>query len=213
MANLLHKKDNRYNKLSNLVLGFHGCDKSVRDAVVNGEKLVKSINSYDWLGNGFYFWENNEERALQWAEHLTSNPKSKIANPSVLGAVIDLGNCLDLMNSSSVTTLQLGYDFLKSSYEKDNTSMPVNKNIGSNTDLLLRPLDCAVIEKIHSITQNPEYALEPYDSVRGLFIEGNEVYPGSGFREKTHVQICVVNPNCIKGYFIPREVDGHYRVP
>lgn len=166
-----------YNKLSNLVLGFHGCDKSVRDAVVNGEKLVKSINSYDWLGNGFYFWENNEERALQWAEHLTSNPKSKIANPSVLGAVIDLGNCLDLMNSSSVTTLQLGYEFLKSSYEKDNTSMPVNKNIGSNTDLLLRPLDCAVIEKIHSITQNPEYALEPYDSVRGLFIEGMRYTP------------------------------------
>ncbi|MCM1246318.1 MAG: hypothetical protein NC293_11820 [Roseburia sp.] len=202
-----------YNKLSNLVLGFHGCDKSVRDAVINGGELVKSINSYDWLGNGFYFWENNEERALQWAEYLASNPNSKITHPSVLGAVIDLGNCLDLMSSNSITTLQLGYDFLKSSYEKDNTSMPVNKNIGSNTDLLLRPLDCAVIEKIHSITQNPEYGLEPYDSVRGLFIEGNEVYPGSGFREKTHVQICVVNPNCIKGYFIPRSADENYKVP
>lgn len=145
-----------YNKLSNLVLGFHGCDISVRDAVVNGKELIKSINSYDWLGNGFYFWENNEERALQWAEYLASKPKSKISIPSVLGAVI---------------------------------------------------------EKIHSITQNPKYGLEPYDSVRGLFIEGDEVYPGSGFREKTHVQICIVNPNCIKGYFIPREADGHYRVP
>lgn len=202
-----------YNKLSNLVLGFHGCDKSVRDAVVNGENLVKSTNTYDWLGNGFYFWENNEERAFQWAQNLASNPKSKVTAPSVLGAVIDLGNCLDLMSNSSVTTLQLGYNFLKSSYEKTNTQMPENRNVGISTDLLLRPLDCAVIEKIHSITNNPRYGLKPYDSVRGLFIEGNEVYPGSGFREKTHVQICVVNPNCIKGYFIPRGADTTYRIP
>lgn len=117
------------------------------------------------------------------------------------------------MSSSSVTTLQLGYNFLKSSYKKTNTQMPENRNVGISTGLLLRPLDCAVIEKIHSITNNPRYGLEPYDSVRGLFIEGNEVYPGSGFREKTHVQICVVNPNCIKGYFIPRGADTTYRIP
>lgn len=202
-----------YKKLSNLVIGFHGCDRKVRDAVVNGEGLLKSRNSYDWLGNGFYFWENNEERALQWAQSLAGNPKSKITVPSVLGAVIDLGNCLDLMNSSSVDTLKLGYAFLKSSYEKDRTAMPRNRNVGADTDLLLRPLDCAVIEKIHAITQNPDYGLEPYDSVRGLFIEGKEVYPGSGFREKTHVQICVVNPNCIKGFFIPREADTDHIIP
>ena len=52
--------------------------------------------------------------------------------------------------------------------------------------------------------------IEPFDSVRGLFVEGGEVYPGSGFRSKTHVQICVVNPNCIIGCFIPRKIIKKY---
>jgi len=29
--------------------------------------------------------------------------------------------------------------------------------------------------------------------------------PGAGFKEKNHIQICVRNRNCIKGYFLPRE--------
>ena len=39
------------------------------------------------------------------------------------------------------------------------------------------------------------------------------IYPGSMIREKTHVQICVCNPNCIKGYFEPRFADGGYQLP
>ena len=43
--------------------------------------------------------------------------------------------------------------------------------------VLLRELDCAVIERIHQY--NREYNLRPYDSVRGVFIEGNPVYDNS----------------------------------
>ena len=42
-----------------------------------------------------------------------------------------------------------------------------------------------------------------FDSVRSAFIEGDELYPGSTFREKNHIQICVRNLACIKGYFWP----------
>ena len=52
-----------------------------------------------------------------------------------------------------------------------------------------------------------------YDSIRGVFIEGGEVYPGSEFVEKTHIQICIVNPNCIKGYFKPMERNEEFRIP
>jgi hypothetical protein len=39
-----------------LVLGFHGCDKSVADKIFAGEEdLVASKNPYDWLGSGIYF--------------------------------------------------------------------------------------------------------------------------------------------------------------
>ncbi len=40
-----------------------------------------------------------------------------------------------------------------------------------------------------------------FDTVRGVFVEGAPIYPTSGFREKTHIQICVSNPGVIKGVF------------
>lgn len=68
-----------YSRRSNLVIGFHGCDKSVVDAVVAGKTdLLSSTNDYDWLGNGIYFWENNEERAWQWAKDLAQ--KKELTN-------------------------------------------------------------------------------------------------------------------------------------
>lgn len=45
-----------YQKLPNLVIGFHGCTKKVFDAVVlRGDQMKSSNNEYDWLGNGIYF--------------------------------------------------------------------------------------------------------------------------------------------------------------
>jgi hypothetical protein len=50
------------------MIGFHGCDESVRNQLVSNPDVVKiSKESFDWLGHGFYLWENNYERALQWA--------------------------------------------------------------------------------------------------------------------------------------------------
>jgi len=42
---------------------------------------------------------------------------------------------------------------------------------------------------------------EPIDSVKGVFVEGSLIYQGSGFYEKTHIQIAVRNSDCIKGVF------------
>lgn len=104
-----------YSHRSQLVLGFHGCDANLAEQVVLGKTMLKkSDHDYDWLGPGIYFWENNVDRAEQWA--------------------------------------------------KENW-------------------------------------------------EGGELYPGSGFREKNHIQIAIINPNCIKGFFLPREVDAKYIIP
>jgi len=42
------------------------------------------------------------------------------------------------------------------------------------------------------------------------FWEGNELYPNAGFRKKNHIQICIRNPNCIKGYFLPRKINSGF---
>jgi hypothetical protein len=34
-----------------------------------------------------------------------------------------------------------------------------------------------------------------------MFPEGTELYPGTGFRDKTHIQICVWEPEQILGVF------------
>lgn len=48
---------------------------------------------------------------------------------------------------------------------------------------------------------------------RGVFTEGGPIYPNAGFVEKTHIQICIINPNCIKGYFAPLAYDEEYGMP
>ena len=46
-------------------------------------------------------------------------------------------------------------------------------------------------------------ALAAYDSVRAVFPEGESLYPGAGFRDRSHIQLCIRNKACIKGYFRP----------
>ena len=205
-----------YSKRTGLILGFHGCDESVRDKVasVKGEIIHKSDHDYDWLGHGAYFWENNYERALQFAKELKKSPikdKPIITKPSVIGAVIDLGFCLDLLDSEYLKILKLGYKTLVEMHKDLNWELPRNAPLRTGNDLLLRRLDCAVIEMIHQTNIDEEQS--DFDSVRGVFFEGKELYPNAGFKEKNHIQIAVRNPNCIKGYFIPREKDKKYPKP
>lgn len=196
-----------YSKLPNLVLGFHGCHRDVFESVViNGNNLQKSNNSYDWLGSGIYFWEQNYQRAYEWAVNRHGE-----ANAAVIGAVIDLGYCLNLTDSASSDILRRGYEILKLRFKVLGKPIPKNRASLKTTDILLRDLDCAVIQQIHDF--NRQAGRQMFDSVRGVFEEGNPPYEGSAFREKTHIQLCVCNPNCIKGYFSPITPDSNFSIP
>lgn len=195
-----------YTKLPNLVIGFHGCSlETYKNVIEEGQPLKSSFNEYDWLGNGIYFWEQNYQRAYEWA---TSRYKEKAA---VIGAVIDLGYCLNLTDSSSTKTLRQGYELLKLRCEIVGMNLPQNIPSTKTKDILLRNLDCAVIQQIHDYNKTEKN--NDFDSVRGVFTEGESVYPGGEFLEKTHIQICVCNPNCIKGYFTPLVPNRDYSMP
>ena len=286
--------DNLYSKRPNLILGFHGCDKSIAEKVINGECLNESTNDYDWLGHGIYFWQNSPERAMEYAETAKERGNSMIKDPAVVGAIIDLGNCLDLLEMNHIQEVKSAYTVFERIAIPDR---PQNKLIRDGLPML-RNLDRAVIEMVHTIRKNKEnlfieienllraisylikqsdkkeykkiiedcfsklcniynnedlralFGLEllrdilnfikgggdedtlikeiedhanqlrtlitnfaPYDSVRSSFLEGRELYPNAGFREKNHIQICVRNKNCIKGFFMPRDMDGSYPNP
>jgi hypothetical protein len=194
-----------YKTQPSFILGFHGCDEAVGRAVIAGEQhLEPSRNEYDWLGNGRYFWEGSPHRAWEWAQSVHERRPQFVRNPFVMGAVIDLGNCFNLTDSAAMAELRTAYDTLAVLLSSQGLALPENK--GGTRDRLLRYRDKAVIEFMHQLrSQAPAsgHALPAYDTVRGPFLEGEDLYPGAGIKALAHVQVAVRNVACIKGYFLP----------
>ncbi|MBC9911789.1 hypothetical protein ICL55_15205 [Chitinophaga varians] len=193
-----------YAAVPGLIIGFHGCERSLRDDVITERKKLRpSTGKYEWLGHGIYFWQSNYQRALEFVTHPPDG--RKIIHPAVLGAVISLDYCLDLTDARGIKAVGYSFTMLEASLE-DGDVLPHNRNRRSADNLkdkVIRELDCQVIESLHEGMRRK--GVKPYDSVRGVFIEGTPIYEDAGFFDKTHIQICIRNPNCIKGYFIPRE--------
>lgn len=185
-----------------LVLGYHGCEKSVADRVLMGnDTLKKSEKRYDWLGSGIYFWEHGPERALDWAK--SQSKFGKIKSPAVIGAVIHLGNCFDLMDIRSTSVLSKAFPRFKEQQEMLGHEIPANAPLRQgDTDLLLRYLDCSMINWLTNVFDSDPDS-PSYDSVRGLFQEAEPAFEGSSIRLKSHVQLAIRNPACIIGYFRP----------
>ena len=115
-----------------LVFGFHGCDQEVGERILssNTKDVGKSENEYDWLGTGAYFWENSPQRALTWAKHVKANPqgfKHKVRKPFVIGAVINLGRCLDLTDTGSLKIIRSGYEALEKTFRTLKIPVPENE--------------------------------------------------------------------------------------
>jgi hypothetical protein len=192
----------RYESYPSFILGFHGCDRKVGEAILSGKEknLRKSQNDYDWLGNGIYFWESSPKRALEFAIENTKGRKSsqgKISHPFVIGAVIDPKHCLNLMDRKALIEIKAAHSAYIRFFKKMKFVLPENKPNGEHK------LDCAVFEVLHGLRREHKPPLLSYDTVRGLFFEGPELYPGTNIKSKDHIQICVRNRSCILGYFRP----------
>jgi hypothetical protein len=177
------------------IVAYHGCDAAVGESVLAGKSRLKpSSQDYDWLGSGVYFWVDSRQRAWDWACDRKAN--GKIETPFVIGALVYPGLCLNLTDHGVIEELRAAHGVLEISL--GGKRMPANS--ASNVGVpMLRRLDCAVIEMLHKLRS--KLKLNPYDSVFGVFDEGHAPYPGAGFKEKTHIQLAVRNPDVIIGYF------------
>src|SRR5689334_4210881 len=85
------------------VIGYHGCRQSFSRSLLSGKLTIDgwkpSKNEWDWLGHGIYFWEHSPSRAARWAKQHYGR------RGDVIGAVIQLGRCFDLLDESITSAL------------------------------------------------------------------------------------------------------------
>lgn len=194
-----------------IIYGFHGCDRRIGEAVLAShvQHLKSSKNDYDWLGHGIYFWEASPERGLQFARDAKVSRKisqGRIRFPYVVGAVIELGNCLNLLDQAGLMEMRTAHQMLKSLAEAEGKQLQSNKRKDDSGAYLVRTLDCAVLEHLHQIRKDA--GLPKYDTVIGALWEGKDLYEDAGITDKNHMQICVRTEECIRGYFRVRELEG-----
>ena len=121
------------------------------------------------MGNGIYFWENNEERAWQWAKDLAKRRNSQIKEPAVVGAIIDLGYCFDLTDSAYLQELKDAYESMVELYKESELELPQNTSIGKSTDLLINEI---------------KQLIKKYDTYHFFFTDNDIV--GSDINEFNH---------------------------
>lgn len=176
-----------------VVVGYHGCDEEVATRLLNGEPFKASDNAYDWLGKGIYFWEYGPDRAWRFAE--AQKARGKVKHPTVVGALISLGRCFDLMDTRATKELAVaGGELVKALGEN------VPKNAGASPDQLLRKFDCAMLNYYMTLQDDEGPG---YDTVRCAFQEGALVVPQSAIYQEAHVQLVVRRSACIRGVFRP----------
>jgi hypothetical protein len=85
-----------------LVVAYHGTSRAIAERIFAGEPFGVSRNDHDWLGAGIYFWEGGADRARKWAT------EKHRADAAVVGALIQLGRCYDLMDTKYTRDLAEG---------------------------------------------------------------------------------------------------------
>ncbi len=188
------------------VMGYHGCDKAVAESVLLGRcKLETSRNNYDWLGLGIYFWEYGPQRAMQWAVGVSQRRPERIREPAVLGGLIHLGFCFDLLDVRFTDYLRELFPMFRKTMTNRGVPMPRNEGLpGNPEELVLRKLDCALLNWAIPILE--AQAGQKFHTVRGVFQEGEPAYEGSSIMRKSHIQIVVRDICSILGYFRPESL-------
>ena len=148
------------------VFGYHGCDASVAEnAIQTGNHLAPSENDYDWLGKGIYFWEHGPDRALEWAKDKMK--RGEIKKPAVVGALIHLGKCFDLLDTQATSILSSAFEEFQQLLSDEGKQIPKNSE-----DELKRKRDCALLNYLMELFS--KYGV-PYQTVRGVLPKDHQL--------------------------------------
>jgi hypothetical protein len=186
-----------YRDYHRTIVAYHGTTMEVANSLVNGGEFFPSDRKSDWLGKGRYFWEYAPRQAWWWTRDLRKHPR-----PAVVGAMIRLGNCLDLLDPENVRLLRNVHDDMIPKWRSTGREVPENFRHQ-------RSLDRAILNWFY--TQS-DLAGTPIETCRGVFVPADKekrVWRGSWIYEEAHIQVCVRNPKNILALWHVRP-DGSY---
>ena len=113
-----------------------------------------------------------------------------------MGAVIQLGNCLDFTDTRYTKSLATTYDGLKVQYDRGELALPSNSGKGGKS----RRLDCLVV---NTLVETAEKIQINFQTIRAPFMEGEPAFPEAGIALESHIQLAVRDQACILGVFRP----------
>jgi hypothetical protein len=196
----------RYTDYHRTVIGFHGTKLSIAQKIVMGTKgFGPSENDGDWLGNGVYFWEYAPQQAFVWARD-RKRKKRWTEEIAVVGSMIRLGNCFDLLDPENVKDL----DTFHRRYAKLQVDMgeKLPKNVRSR-----KTLNCSVFNFAYA-TIDANESRTKIDTCRAVFVpsdresDDKRLWKASGINRRAHVQICVRNLECILGTWLVQPMES-----
>lgn len=169
-------------------VAYHGCSANAAASILSTKDLRPSRKPYDWLGEGFYLWDRGSARAWDWAQQRIPD------EPAVVGAIVDLTDCLDLTDLHGTRLLR---DIL---HEMEFTGLELPKNDGK-----LHELDYFLITQACERLEDAGFL---FSSVRGAFIEGDPIFQrednASLLHEETHIQIAIRDRSCVQHLWLQR---------
>ncbi|MGK3963931.1 hypothetical protein WMF01_25465 [Sorangium sp. So ce1667] len=180
------------------VIGYHGTRRSTAQTLVDGASFAASTNDDDWLGHGIYFWEYAPQQAWWWARRRYGD------DAAVVGAMIHLGRCLDLLDPANAGLLRAAHTKLLAALAAAKEEAPGNANTH-------KYLDCAVFNYMFA-SLDAHYR---YESVRAVFVPLQKgggmprLWPRSGVFEGGHIQISIREPRNVLAAWSVRK-DGRY---
>jgi len=176
------------------IIAYHGTTADVAEQLVDGEPFKASDNDDDWFGKGIYFWEYAPKQAWWWASKF-----KKKEHPAVVGAIIRLGQCLDLLDPINVATIKAFHDDTISKWETAEVEIPENGNQH-------KKLDCAIFNLFYD---QSDAAIETARAVYVPTQSAKRAWKRSWIYEEAHIQICVREPKNILAVWRVRK-DGRY---
>lgn len=169
--------DVRQETMSRLVIGYTSVNEAfAKHCLAEERALLKPsiMTQHGILGTGMYFYENNFDAA----KILAVREKGV-----VLGAVLELKNCLDLMENKGQSQLELVYkDFLAKGLQVESDGQIFN-----------------ALRKKSKVT---------IDSSRSYGVTNIPLYRGSSIYQSMFNIICIYSDSCVLRYFNPTDKEN-----